>query len=98
MAKPKFVEVAEAVIAKVEAEVVEIAQAVEAEVEKLGGDAVAAVEEEVKVKVRVLRDCLLGAVDDVVHVFESQVADFVAHGMADANHAAVAYAESLKGK
>ena len=97
MAKPKFVEAAEALLDKVETGVVDAAHAIVAEVETLGGGVVTAVEEEIKVEVRLLCDSALGAIDDVVHVFESQVAGFVAQGMADANKAAVDYAKSLKG-
>lgn len=46
------------------------------------------------VKVRVLHDCGLGAVNDVIEIDESQVKGLA--GSVDADPDAVAYAESLK--
>lgn len=48
------------------------------------------------VKVRVLRDCEVGQVDDVVFINKSLVPTYSKDRMVDANPEAVAYAESLK--
>lgn len=47
------------------------------------------------VKVRILRDCPFGKADQVVELTGEDLANAISHGMADADPAAVAYAETL---
>lgn len=50
------------------------------------------------VKVRLLRDCEIGQVNDVVFIDKKLVDGYTKGGLVDASSGAVAYAESLKNK